>query len=225
MYKNSIIFLKDWAILVQSLPDDKQLVFWGLFMNYPESKCNDIMVAPVWNFIKKQLDNMNEKYQEKIVERNKLNGKKGGRPKKETDNQQNKETQEKLKNPMGNLETQKTLNENENENENNNVTDNENIIKLKAFSFFKSLKDLGADDNLINDWLKVRKTKRLSNTETAFKGFEREFLKTQKDINFVLTKCIEKSWGGFESIWITKPDINKKPNIKENFEYLQNKYK
>jgi hypothetical protein len=76
--------------------------------------------------------------------------------------------------------------------------------KPMVFSFFKSLKNLGADDNLINDWLKVRKAKRLTNTETAFKLFEREFLKTQKDVNFVLTKCIEKSWGGFEAGWLTK---------------------
>lgn len=132
-YKNSVIFIKDWTILVQSLTPDKQLVFWDLFVNYEYGKdniCSDLMVFPIWNFIKTQLDKMNEKYNDTIVNRNRINGKKSsGRPKKQIFT----ETQNNPKNPVGFSETQKTLNNNNNSNE--NINDNINEFKEKVFSF------------------------------------------------------------------------------------------
>ena len=57
--KTSVIFLKDWSILIQSLPSEKQLVFWSLFMQYhSDLECDDENVKPIWNFIKAQLINM-----------------------------------------------------------------------------------------------------------------------------------------------------------------------
>lgn len=75
----------------------------------------------------------------------------------------------------------------------------ENNIK---FSFSESLKNLGADEQLIKDWLAVRKNKKAANTETAFKGFEREFNKANLNINTVLKICIERSWQGFNASWL-----------------------
>jgi hypothetical protein len=69
------------------------------------------------------------------------------------------------------------------------------------FSFFNSLISLGAKKELVNDWLKVRKTKKLTNTETAFKNLKIEFEKSGKPINEILEKCITESWGGFKSSW------------------------
>ena len=113
--KSSVIFLKDWKPLVQSLPPDKQLIFWDLFINFhSELECEDISVKPIWNFIKSQLVNMENKYNENIVNRNKTNGLKGGRPR----------TQDNPKNPMGLSETQITLNDNEKDNDNENNKEN-----------------------------------------------------------------------------------------------------
>lgn len=121
--KNSIIFLKDWAILIQSMPADKQLIFWDLFMNYDHDlECNDLVIKPIWNFIKVQLQNMDKKYNESVVERNRKNGAKGGR-------KPTQETQTNPKNPVGYFVTQKTLNENENENENVNENDDEKVLR------------------------------------------------------------------------------------------------
>ncbi len=73
----------------------------------PEEKteCERSTVLPVWKFIESQLIKMDRNYQNRIVERNRKNGLKGGRPK----NQLVKETQGNPKNPMGYKETQKTL--------------------------------------------------------------------------------------------------------------------
>ena len=83
----------------------------------------------------------------------------------------------------------------------NNREDN---IKPTAFSFFNSLISLGADKQLVNDWLKVRKNKKATNTETAFNRFKNQYELSGYTVNEVLTKCIEKSWSGFEAEWYKK---------------------
>lgn len=73
-----------------------------------------------------------------------------------------------------------------------------------AFSFYYELLKLGAEKQLVSDWLAVRKKKKLTNTETALKGFLKQVDKSGNSLNDVLTKCIEKSWGGFEADWYKK---------------------
>jgi hypothetical protein len=159
--KTSVIFLKDWSILIQSLPSEKQLVFWSLFMQYhSDLECDDENVKPIWNFIKAQLINMDNKYQENIVNRNKTNGLKGGRPK----------TQDNLNNPMGLLGTQITLNENVNVNKKDNekkifippvLSDvqsyfQENGYSLesanKAFNYYATNNWADSKNNKIKNW-------------------------------------------------------------------------
>jgi len=80
----------------------------------------------------------------------------------------------------------------------------ENIEALPDFSFYHSLIKYGGKKQLVSDWIKVRKNKRLTNTETAFNKFIKQVEKSGHSINEVLEKCIEKSWGGFESDWFKK---------------------
>lgn len=79
----------------------------------------------------------------------------------------------------------------------------ENITPL-AFSFYNSLINLGAEKQLVSDWIKVRKNKKLTNTETAFNKFVTQLNKSGYTINEVLEKCVEKSWGGFDAEWYSK---------------------
>jgi len=72
------------------------------------------------------------------------------------------------------------------------------------FSFFNSLINLGANKQFVNEWIKVRKTKRLTNTETALNKFIGQVDKSGYTLNEVLEKCIEKSWGGFDADWYKK---------------------
>ena len=207
--KTSVIFLKDWSILIKSLSNENQIIFWDMFMNYESEEdniCEAEAVAPVWNFIKMQLEKMDSKYQKNIVARNKANGKKGGRPRKAVEKQGVVETQEKQKNPLGFSKTQKTLNENENVNENDN--ENKNIIKKNIFNFRKSLIELGFSKNLIDDWLKVRKAKKAVNTKTAFTQIKNEVGKTELNIDDVLKMHVERSWSGFKISWYQN-EINK----------------
>lgn len=85
-----------------------------------------------------------------------------------------------------------------------------NVIRdSKAkFSFVEALKNLGADDQLIHDWLAVRKTKKASNNQTSFNRFENQFSKSNLDINTVLRICIERDWKGFEVSWLNNVNLS-----------------
>lgn len=91
-----------------------------------------------------------------------------------------------------------------------NVIDN--INTPSSFDFKKSLLSLGFDSNLVSEWLKVRKSKRLTNTETALNKFIKQVELTGLDKNLVLEKCVEKSWGGFESSWMTNVSVQQSNN-------------
>lgn len=84
------------------------------------------------------------------------------------------------------------------------VKDKEEINKPLAFSFYNSLLSLGAEKQLVSEWLQVRKNKKLTNTETAFNKFVTQLTKSGYTINDVLEKCVEKSWGGFDAEWYSK---------------------
>lgn len=86
-----------------------------------------------------------------------------------------------------------------------NVTDSVILLKKETksiFSFERSLLEYGFDKQLVTDWLKVRKTKKATNTETAFKNFIAELEQRTCNINEVLEICVEKSWSGFKWSWI-----------------------
>ena len=90
----------------------------------------------------------------------------------------------------------------------NDIKENiDSALPLK-FSFFNSMISYGFEKQLVSEWISVRKTKKLSQTETAFKNFIIEVEKTKADKNEILTECIVKSWGGFKSEWYAKENIS-----------------
>lgn len=79
------------------------------------------------------------------------------------------------------------------------------------FDFKKSLLNYGFDSTLVAVWLSIRKKKKAHNSEIAFQGFIREVEKSGKDKNEILRRCVEKSWVGFEAVWIvSKTEVRPK---------------
>ena len=78
--------------------------------------------------------------------------------------------------------------------------------KKETFNFRKEMIDLGFSEDLVLDWLAVRKTKKATNTKTALNGFLNQVKKTGRDQNEVLEYCINKSWSGFKSVWLEKEE-------------------
>jgi hypothetical protein len=89
-----------------------------------------------------------------------------------------------------------------------NIIDIENIDKRKnnplisPFDFLKALRDLGVTEQLAREWMAVRKTKRLTNTRTAFDQIAREIAKTGRPATDCVRLAVENSWGGFRADWM-----------------------
>lgn len=73
--------------------------------------------------------------------------------------------------------------------------------KVPAFNFKKALIEVGANEDLVIEWIQVRKGKKLQQNKAAFDKFMRELTKSKRDINQVLRVCAERSWAGFDSTW------------------------
>lgn len=69
------------------------------------------------------------------------------------------------------------------------------------------LSKAGVEKQLAEDWLKVRKTKRLADTETALAAILKEIEKTNRPINEIFKICCVKSWGGFKDSWPWREEI------------------
>jgi len=81
------------------------------------------------------------------------------------------------------------------------VNESKDSISNNIFNFKNSLLEYGFKEELINDWLIVRKNKKSSNTETSFKSFISEIEKTNCDKNEILRIIVENSWSGFKAVW------------------------
>lgn len=88
-------------------------------------------------------------------------------------------------------------------NKSKDKTINNNIGPLAKFNFKNEMLIYGFDENLVNDWLLVRKTKKATNSETAFKNFIFEIEKKSCNINEMLKIAVANSWSGFKHEWIS----------------------
>ena len=96
----------------------------------------------------------------------------------------------------------KNISKSEANSENEIDIDNDNNIK--KFSFLKELLSIGVERNIAEEWIKVRKNKKLTQTETAFRKTKSEIDKSGRSANDCITLCVERSWGGFKAEWVER---------------------
>lgn len=63
---------------------------------------------------------------------------------------------------------------------------------------------IGVSESVWNDFLILRKTKKMAVTATALKGLAREATKANKPLEEVLAICCERGWGGFKAEWVAE---------------------
>ncbi|MBO4234059.1 hypothetical protein FO675_07050 [Riemerella anatipestifer] len=136
MQRESFVFYESWY---EILRDERQEVQWEVIRAIMEYVFNNNLIElkpnakMAFKFIKRDIDRANDKYEE-YLEKQRENGKRGGRPKKPKETQKNQAFFEKP------TETQKSLNVNVNENVNVNKNVNNNssygeseILRIKNF--------------------------------------------------------------------------------------------
>lgn len=85
-----------------------------------------------------------------------------------------------------------------------NININKNIDKNKnTFDFKDYLLTQGVPMNIVEDWLKVRKEKRASNTESAMRKLVRECERAGITLIEAVTMCAENSWQSFQARYLT----------------------
>lgn len=82
------------------------------------------------------------------------------------------------------------------------IKEKKSSSKKSTFDFKKSLIEIGVSEKIADDWLRVRKDKKASNTETAFTA-----IKNQIEISgFSSDDCVriaaENSWQGLKAEWV-----------------------
>ena len=83
----------------------------------------------------------------------------------------------------------------------NSLVTKEIVAKAPKFNFKSELLALGVDKEILDDWLTVRKTKKASNTKTAFKGLITEITNSGLMVNDAIEYATKKSWAGFKASW------------------------
>ena len=104
----------------------------------------------------------------------------------------------------------KSTSKSEANSEDENDIENENNIK--KFSFLKELIAIGVERKIAEEWLKVRKNKKLTQTETAFRKTKAEIDKSGRNATDCITLCVERSWGGFKAEWVER-EIPAQPQV------------
>jgi hypothetical protein len=79
--------------------------------------------------------------------------------------------------------------------------------KFDAIAFFEPHL---VSPQVLNDWLRIRKGKRLVSTETAFNGFIAEVHKTGMCVADAIQLCCVRGWGGLDAEWL-KPKSQASP--------------
>ena len=127
-------------------------------------------------------------------DKNKENGKKGGRPKKNNELDNNPEITQMVSKNNPNI----TLTNNHKP-----ITTNQEPLtnKLTASAL---LAQFGIEGQLADDFIKHRKTKKAQITETAMQGFQREADKAGISIIDAVRISIERNWQGFNSDWYSE---------------------
>lgn len=81
------------------------------------------------------------------------------------------------------------------------ITNNQEPIK--DITPLALLVSLDVDKKIAQDWLKIRKVKKMPLTETALDQIINEAKKAGLTLNQAIKKCCEESWAGFKANWMT----------------------
>ena len=74
--------------------------------------------------------------------------------------------------------------------------------KRVRYDFKKALIEIGVSEQTAQDWMEVRKAKGAANTETSFKGIQREIQRSGISAEECITIAVENSWRGFKAEWV-----------------------
>lgn len=204
--KNSFVLYKDIIETVKKLPPEKQGKLFMTILEYVNDEnpeIDDIVIDLVFTPIKQSLNRDLQKY-EAVCHRNKNNGKKGGRPKKEKPNK-----------PTGLIENPKKPKKADSDSD----SDNESDIDIDNDTFYniEKLKKVYLKDELLTKAIISNKENRINDLQHLEKRLE-EF----NTICFETGKKL-RTWPDYTSHFRNwnklKKEVNKKSSPTQNIAF------
>ena len=95
--------------------------------------------------------------------------------------------------------------------------------KPPKFDFKAALIKIGVSDQVAAEYMAVRKTKRATNTKTAFDDIEAQIKTSGKTAQDCIAFAVKRSWARFESSWMDNAEIplnnsqQKQPSMAESW--------
>ena len=199
--KKSFVLYSDLMDIVNDLSDEQAGKLIKIIVDYvndrnPEVEDQLLKIAflPIKNQLKRDL----KKWEDIKVKRSE-SGKLGGRPK--------KQTKAKKANGFSEKQTKAKKAVNVNVSVSDNVNVNDSVInKESVFNFKKEFLDMGVEKEILEDWLKVRKNKKATNSKTAFNGIVKKIEASGLSANECIKISAENSWSGFNNKWIEEKE-------------------
>ena len=211
--KKSVLLYCDLIHTVEKMDDKTAGEFFKHYLRYindQDPETDNLVIELTFESVKQNLKRDLKKWEQR-AENSRSNGSKGGRPPKPKEPAGLNENQIGLKEPVTDTVTVTVT-------DTVNVKENKDIKKPTAFSFYNSLIELGATKQLSNEWLAIRKVKKATNSETAFKAFKTQVEKTKATVNEILELCVINSWKGYNHEWYkTEPSKAEYKRPKINF--------
>jgi len=219
--KKSFVLYADLIKSIEHLTNEEKGILFNHLLEYVNDKnpvLEDRLILTAWKPIELQLKRDLIKFEEVKAKRSEA-GKRSAELralKNDEINLTNPTSVESVEQTSTNSTDNVNVNDNDNVNDINNNNNNNNNNKALPFSFYNSLINYGFDKKLVSEWLKVRKNKKATNSETAFENFIREVEKLDCDINDILKQCVANSWSGFKSSWYKKESYSEN-NFKRKY--------
>ena len=198
--KKSFVLYSDQKELFEQLPDEqagKLIKHIYKYVNDENPEADDLLVKVAFASVKASLKRDLDRWEKQLEQRREA-GKRSAevRKKKSTSvNDRSNSFNETTRNSTDNVSVSDNVSVNGNDNKEE---------KEKRFNFRKSVLELGVDEQVVDDWMKVRNKKKSSNTETAFKRLVKQIDRSGYSANECITKAVERSWSGFDSEWMPK---------------------
>jgi len=92
------------------------------------------------------------------------------------------------------------------------LTQNKEDQKPTRFSAREYLLGKGVEEQEANDWLRVRKEKKLTPTRASIDAIEKEAIRGGIDLPRAIHHCCENAWAGFKVSWITRDAVSSERN-------------
>lgn len=82
------------------------------------------------------------------------------------------------------------------------VNDTVNENKKNTFNFKNALIEIGVTEQIASDWMAVRKTKKATNTQTAFIAIKKQIEISGRSANACIEHAVTNNWSGFKAEWM-----------------------